>query len=74
MSLKHVDFESAFRRIAECRIAEAMEEGKFDNLPGKGEPLELEPLPAEENARMMWWCWAPTRSTSAFHLSAKRQS
>lgn len=33
-----------------------MEEGKFDNLPGKGEPLELEPLPAEENARMMWWC------------------
>jgi hypothetical protein len=56
MLLKHVDFESAFRRIADLRIEEAMEEGKFDNLPGKGEPLELEPLPAEENARMMWWC------------------
>jgi hypothetical protein len=56
MSLKHVDFESAFRRIADRRIEEAIEEGKFDNLPGKGEPLELEPMPAEENARMTWWC------------------
>ena len=32
-----------------------MKEGKFDNLPGAGAPLELEPMPAEENARMMWW-------------------
>jgi hypothetical protein len=56
MSLKHVDFESAFRRLAERRIEEAMEAGKFDNLPGKGEPIELEPMPAEENARLTWWC------------------
>jgi hypothetical protein len=56
MSLKHIDFESAFRRLAERRIEEAMEAGKFDNLPGKGEPLELEPMPAEENARLTWWC------------------
>ena len=55
MSLKHVDFESAFRRLAERRIEEAMKEGKFDNLPGAGAPLELEPLPADENARMTWW-------------------
>jgi hypothetical protein len=33
-----------------------MREGKFDNLPGAGQPLELEPMPAEENARMTWWC------------------
>ena len=32
-----------------------MREGKFDNLPGAGAPLELEPMPAEENARLMWW-------------------
>jgi hypothetical protein len=55
MSLKHVDMESALRRLAERRIEEAMREGKFDNLPGKGKPLDLEPMPADENARMMWW-------------------
>jgi len=56
MPLKHVDFGSAFRRVAERRIEEAMEEGKFDNLPGSGQPIELEPMPAEENARLTWWC------------------
>jgi hypothetical protein len=55
MSLKDVDLENAFRRLAERRIEEAMREGKFDNLPGMGKPLELEPMPAEENARMTWW-------------------
>ena len=29
-------------KIAEERIREAMEEGRFDNLPGKGKPLNLE--------------------------------
>jgi len=29
-------------RIAEHRILEAMEEGLFDNLPGRGRPLPLE--------------------------------
>src|SRR6185503_12135303 len=28
---------------------------KFDNLAGKGKPLDLEPMPADENARLMWW-------------------
>ena len=55
MSLKTVDFDSVFRRLAEKRIEDAMKEGKFDNLRGKGEPIDLEPLPAEENARMTWW-------------------
>lgn len=32
-----------------------MRERKFDNLPGAGQPLELEPMPAGENARMTWW-------------------
>jgi hypothetical protein len=44
------------RRLADRRIEEAMREGKFDNLRGMGEPLELDPAPAEENARMTWWC------------------
>lgn len=55
MSLKDVDIESALRRLADRRIEEAMREGKFDNLPGMGKPLDLEPMPAEENARLMWW-------------------
>ena len=31
-----------FERIAEKAIAEAMREGKFDNLPNAGRPLDLE--------------------------------
>src|SRR6476659_5862391 len=55
MSLKHVDLESALRRLADRRIEEAMREGKFDNLAGAGKPLDLEPMPADENARLTWW-------------------
>jgi Domain of unknown function (DUF1992) len=55
MSLKHIDLESALRRLAEKRIEDAMREGKFDNLAGAGKPLDLEPMPADENARMTWW-------------------
>ncbi|HTN72592.1 MAG TPA: DnaJ family domain-containing protein [Methylomirabilota bacterium] len=35
---------SYFWRIAEERILEAQRAGAFDNLPGKGKPLELEDL------------------------------
>ena len=31
----------AFRKIAEDRIREAQENGAFDNLPGKGKPVDL---------------------------------
>ena len=55
MSLKDVDIESALRRLAERRIEDAMKEGKFDNLAGAGAPLELDPMPTDENVRMMWW-------------------
>ncbi len=55
MALKNVDMESVMRRVADRRIEEAMREGKFDNLPGHGKPIELEPLPADENARLTWW-------------------
>ena len=43
------------RRLAERRIDDAMAEGKFANLPGAGKPLDLEPLPADETARMTYW-------------------
>src|SRR5688572_32256581 len=55
MPFKHIDMESALRRLAERRIEDAMKEGKFDNLPGAGKPIDLEPMPADENARMTWW-------------------
>jgi hypothetical protein len=38
-----VEFD--FTRIAERKIQEAIEEGKFDNLPGKGKPLNLDDDP-----------------------------
>ena len=56
MSLKGVDLEHVLRRVAERRIEDAMREGKFDNLPGQGQPLDLDPAPAEENTRLTWWC------------------
>jgi Domain of unknown function (DUF1992) len=40
----------AIQRIAEQRIAEAIERGEFDDLPGAGKPLDLEQdadVPAE---------------------------
>ena len=55
MNLTHLDIPATLRRLADRRIKEAMREGKFDNLPGAGQPLELEDMPAEENARLMWW-------------------
>ena len=55
MGLKHVDLDHVLRRLADKRIEDAMKEGKFDNLRGAGKPLELEPMPADENARLTWW-------------------
>jgi len=55
MNLSRIDIESALRRLADRRIEEAMREGKFDNLRGAGQPIDLESMPAEESARLMWW-------------------
>jgi hypothetical protein len=55
MSFKHIDVQEVLRRMAERQIEDATQEGKFDNLPGAGKPIELEPMPAEEDARMTWW-------------------
>jgi hypothetical protein len=55
MGLQHVDMGAALRRVADKRIEDAMKEGKFDNLPGAGQPVNLDPLPTDENARMTWW-------------------
>ena len=40
MSTKNV--LAALERVAEKRINEAIQRGEFDNLPGSGEPLNLE--------------------------------
>jgi hypothetical protein len=52
---KHIDMGAAMQRVAERKIEEAIRAGKFDRLEGAGLPLELEPMPADENARLMWW-------------------
>ena len=31
-----------YQKIIEKKIKEAVEKGEFDNLPGKGKPLDLE--------------------------------
>ena len=54
MSLKHVDFRAAMRRLAERRIEEAMQKGQFDNLPGRGKEINLDDLPAYEDERLAW--------------------
>src|SRR4029453_13599726 len=55
MLFKHIDMEAALRRLAERRIEDAMKDGKFDNLPGAGRPIELDPVPLGENARANGW-------------------
>lgn len=37
-----MEIKTRFESIVEKRIREAMEEGKFDNLPGHGKPLALD--------------------------------
>ena len=48
---------SFLHRIAEQRILEAQREGAFDNLPGKGKPLELEDL-----------SWVPEDLRISYHV------
>jgi hypothetical protein len=48
---------SNFWRIAEERIREAQRAGAFDNLPGKGKPLELEDL-----------SWVPEDLRIGYHI------
>ena len=44
-----------FSRIAENRINEAMKEGAFDDLPGRGQPLNLdEYFSTPEDVRMAY--------------------
>ena len=40
------NLDSIIGRIAERKIQEAIEEGQFDNLPGKGKPIVFEDDPA----------------------------
>jgi len=71
MSLKHVDVGNALRRVADRLIEDAMKEGKFDNLEGAGKPLDLEPMPADEGARMMWWAVRLLKQTGNSDFAVK---
>lgn len=55
MALGDIDMLAVLRSLAERQIEDAIEEGKFDNLAGQGKPLNLEPMPADEEARAMYW-------------------
>ena len=71
MPFKNVDIGNALRRIADKRIEDAIAEGKFANLAGAGRPLELEPMPPEENARMVWWAVRLLRRNGCSDLAVK---
>ena len=51
------EYLSNFWRIAEERIREAQQAGLFDDLPGKGKPLELEDL-----------SWVPEELRIGYHV------
>ena len=55
MSLKDVDIGAALARLADRRIEEAISAGQFDNLPGMGEPIEIDEAPTDEKTRELWW-------------------
>ncbi len=46
-----------FHRVVEEKILQAQKAGAFDNLPGKGKPLELEDL-----------SWVPEEIRMAYHI------
>ena len=46
-----------FHRVVEEKILQAQKAGAFDNLPGKGKPLELEDL-----------SWVPEEIRVAYHI------
>ena len=54
-AMRQIEIDTVLQRLAERRIEEAMRQGKFDNLPGRGQPCDPEPMPIDENARMVWW-------------------
>lgn len=74
MNLNHVDIGAVLRRLADKRIEEAMEEGKFDNLEGAGKPLDLEPLPADEGARAMYWAVRLLKNANAMPDALKAEA
>jgi hypothetical protein len=53
--MRKFDIDTVMQRLAERRIEEAMRQGTFDNLPGRGQPCDLSDMPVDENARMIWW-------------------
>jgi hypothetical protein len=63
--MRNFDVDAVLQRLAERRIEEAMREGKFDNLPGSGKPVDMSDMPADENARMMWWALRMMRQGGA---------
>jgi hypothetical protein len=74
VSLKNVDMEQVLSFIAERRMREAAEAGKFDNLEGSGKPLHLEPLPADEDARAMYWAVRIMRKNDVLTDSIKAEA
>ena len=72
--LGDMDLSEVMRRLAERRIEKAMEEGKFDNLERAGKPLELEPMPADEDARAAWWAMRILKNTDNVPAEVKRRA
>jgi hypothetical protein len=68
--MKQFENDRVLQRLAEHRIEQAMREGKFDNLPGAGEPVDLDDMPVDENARMIWWALKLVRGVDSKRRAA----
>ncbi len=51
MPLHIVNLDRAIQRVADRAIRDAVEQGKFDNLEGAGQPLTDADKPYDDN----WW-------------------
>lgn len=65
-----LNLQRAIDRIVENRLKTAFEEGKFDNLPGRGKPLAHVDQPFDE----FWWVrnWAERERLKESQLLKQR--
>jgi hypothetical protein len=60
-------------RLAEQKIEEAVREGLFDNLPGRGRPLELEDLSRVPSELRASWILLKTHGFLPPELEARKE-
>lgn len=63
--------QRAIHRVADRLIEEAMREGKFDNLPGKGKPIDSVAQPFDETKWVRDWARRQGYTNARFNTELK---